>query len=202
MKRFKAIIFDLGGVLSLGPRTKGVHNSIAKALGINLDSYFDSIDEVYAQAITGTVSSGEALRLMAKNLNTSPKKLKVLFLRAYKENFRRDIILYKLALKLKKEGYKISIISDIWKVAADALLTKKHYGKFDDIITSYETGIRKTNPKIFRIALKRLKVRASEAIFTDNREWNLVAPRKLGMTAILYKNSRQFVRELNRLGIH
>lgn len=201
MKRFKAIIFDLGGVLSLGPRNNGVHSFVAKKLGINLDTYFDSIDEVYAESITGKISPQKALKAMAKNLNTSPEKLERIYSKSYKKNFKRDDILYNFALDLKKKGYKISILSDIWKAAADAILTKRDYGKFDDIVTSYKIGVRKTNPKIFRIALKRLKVKSSEAIFTDNRAWNLVAPRKIGITPILYKNPKQFIGEMKRLGV-
>lgn len=201
MKRFKAVIFDLGGVLSLGKRSRGVHESVAKRLGISLDQYFDSIDEIYSAAITGTISSAKALQMMAKNLDTTPKKLAQIYSQAYKKNFKRDNVLYNFALDLKKKGYKISILSDIWEVARDSILTKKNYGKFEDIVTSYDIGVRKTNPKIFRVALKRLKVKPQEAIFTDNREWNLKAPEKLGITSILYKNPRQFIRELGKLGV-
>jgi epoxide hydrolase-like predicted phosphatase len=201
MKKFKAIIFDLGGVLSLGKRTRGVHDSVAQKLKMNTDQYFDSIDEIYSAAISGTISSEKALQIMAKNLNTTPKKLERIYEQAYKENFKRDNILYRLALDLKDKGYKISILSDIWKVAKDAILTKKNYARFDDIVTSGEVGVRKTNPKIFKIALKRLGVSPAQAIFTDNREWNLSAPKKLGITPILYKNPKQFILELKKLGI-
>jgi putative hydrolase of the HAD superfamily len=102
---------------------------------------------------------------------------------------------------LKDKGYKISICSDIWKVAKEAILTKKYYGKFDDIVTSYSVGARKTNPKIFKIALKRLGISPKEAIFTDNRAWNLVAPKRLGITSILYKNPKQFIQELKKLKV-
>lgn len=201
MKRFKAIIFDLGGVLSLSNKFRGVHYFVAKELGISLDQYLDSIDEIYSTAITGTISSEKALQMMAKNLNTTPKKLKRIYTKSYKDNFKRDEALYKLALRLKDQGYKISICSDIWKVAKDAILTKKYYGKFDDIVTSYTVGARKTNPKIFRIALKRLKVSPKQAIFTDNRAWNLVASKRLGITSILYKNPQQFTQELKKLKV-
>lgn len=201
MKRFKAIIFDLGGVLSVSSKFRGVHYFVARKLGITLDQYLDSIDEIYSTAITGTISSEKALQMMAKNLNTTPKKLERFYTESYKDNFKRNETLYKIALNLKKEGYKISICSDIWKVAKDAILTKKDYGKFDDIVTSYTVGVRKTNPKIFRIVLKRLKVKPSEAIFTDNRAWNLVASKKVGITSILYKNPQQFIQELKKLKI-
>ncbi|HTY44347.1 MAG TPA: HAD family phosphatase [Patescibacteria group bacterium] len=201
MKTFKAVFFDLGGVLSIGRRGPGVHEFVAKKLGMDLDQYLDSIDGIYTDAISGEISTNLALKMMASNLGTSAKKLKKIFYAAYRKNFRRDNTLYNLALNLKKKGYKIAIISDIWGIARDAILTKKDYSGFRDIITSYQTGARKISPKIFQIALKRLKVKSEEAIFTDNRKWNLTAPRRLGMIAILYKNPKQFERELKKLGI-
>ncbi len=203
MKRFKAIFFDLGGVLSLGKSFEmndGIHKTIARELKLPLDQYFDSIDTYYSDAMLGRMSKNEAIKMMAKDLNTNPKKLERLYRQVYKKNFKRNMPLYRFALKLKKQGYKISIISDIWPVAKEVLLDGR-YNRFNDIVTSCDVGVRKISPEIFKIALKRLHVNPKEAIFTDNQKWNLPAPKKLGMTTILFKNNRQFLKELKKLGI-
>ena len=203
MKRFKAVFFDLGGVLSTGKAFElndGVHKAVARKLKLPLDQYFDSIDTYYSDAMLGRISKREALKMMAKDLDTNSEKLERLYKQVYKKNFKRNVPLYKFALKLKKAGYKISIISDIWPVAKEALLDRK-YSQFNDVVTSCDTGVRKINPSIFKIALKRLNINPKEAIFTDNQKWNLPAPRKLGITAILYKNNKQFIGELKKLGI-
>jgi HAD superfamily hydrolase (TIGR01509 family) len=203
MKRYKAIFFDLGGVLSLGKTLElndGVHKTVAKKLGLPLDQYFDSIDTYYSDAMLGRISKKQALKMMAKDLNTNPQKLERLYKQIYKENFKKNIPLYQFALKLKKDGYKISIISDIWPVAKDVLLDGK-FNAFDDIVTSCDVGVRKICPEIFKIALKRLYVHPKEAIFTDNQKWNLPAPRKLGIRSFLFKNNKQFISELKKLGI-
>jgi hypothetical protein len=44
-------------------------------------------------------------------------------------------------------------------------------------------------------------VHPKEAIFTDNQKWNLPAPRKLGIRSFLFKNNKQFISELKKLGI-
>src|SRR5208283_345788 len=152
MKRFKAIFFDLGGVLSLGKKLElndGVHKTVAKKLGLPLDQYFDSIDTYYSDAMLGRISKREALKMMAKDLNTDPGKLERAYKQIYKKYFKRNIPLYKFALKLKREGYKISIISDIWPVAKDVLLDEK-YNRFDDIVTSCDVGVRKISTEIFK----------------------------------------------------
>src|SRR5271157_3404313 len=105
MKRFKAIFFDLGGVLSLGKKLElndGVHKTVAKELHLPLDQYFDSIDTYYSDAMLGRISKKEALKMMAKDLNTSSQKLERSYKQVYKKNFKRNMPLYKLALKLKK----------------------------------------------------------------------------------------------------
>src|SRR5271169_5902843 len=109
MKRYKAIFFDLGGVLSLGKTLElhdGVHKSVAKRLGLPLDQYFDSIDTYYSDAMLGRISKKESLKMMAKDLNTSSQTLERSYRKIYKENFKRNIPLYDFAIKLKKEGYK------------------------------------------------------------------------------------------------
>jgi FMN phosphatase YigB (HAD superfamily) len=204
MKRFKAIIFDLGGVLSIGEKEEfavGVHEFVSKKLGLSLDQYLDSIDTIYANAISGKISGIKALNGMAKNLNITPEKLKKIYFKAYKKNFRIDKGLYRFAIRLKKEGYKIAIISDIWEIAKEALLDNKYYRKFNSITTSCDIGARKTGSKIFKVSLKKLKTSPNETIFTDNQKWNLTAPRKLGITSILYKNRKHFIEELKRLGV-
>lgn len=203
-KRFKAIIFDLGGVLSLGRKKEdieGVHQYVAKQLKISIDQYFDSIDIIYANAISGKISRAKAINTMAENLKTTPKNLTKIYIKAYRKNFKKNKSLYEFALKLKKQGIKISIISDIWYVAKEALFYKEYYQDFDSVIASCDIGLRKTEKGIFKITLKKLKVSPKETIFTDNQKWNLKAPKKLGITTILFKNNKQFIEDLKKLGI-
>lgn len=204
MKRFKAVIFDLGGVLVKGKKiefTQGVHKMVAKKLHVDLDPYFDSIDLVYADATRGKISKRKALKSMARNLNTTPKKLEKVYSEVYRTNFAPDPTMCDFALGLKKRGYKIAIISDIWPVAKEILLKKDHFRQFNSVVASCDVGSMKIEDKIFKIALKKLKVDPKEAIFTDNLEDNLSAPKKLGLTTILYKNNKQFFRELKKHGI-
>jgi len=201
-KRFRAIIFDLGGVLSVNRKFRaGVHSLVARKLRVSIDQYIDSIDETYAAAISGKISKLEALKTMSRNLDTTPKNLEKIFKRAYRKNFRRDKSLYRLALSLRKKGYEISIISDIWYVAKEALIDKSYYRDFNSVVTSCEVGSRKTDKKIFQFAIKQLNVSPKEVLFTDNRKWNLTAPKKLGITSIHYKNKKQFIKELKKLKI-
>lgn len=203
-KKYKAIIFDLGGVLSLGKKInemKGVHEEVAKKLGFSVDEYFDSIDSTYADAIEGKITRSKAIRTMSKNLKTTEKNLIKVYRKAYKKNFRRNMPLYRFALKLKKAGYKIGIISDIWYVAKEIFFYDDYYKHFGCVLASCDVGSRKSGKKIFRVALKKLNLKTNQVVFTDNEKWNLYAPRSMGIKSILFKNNSQFINKLKRLSI-
>lgn len=216
--KIKAIIFDIGGVLAhskvparlisdkhlkgvpkhCGHRNVGVHHYVSKKLKISLDQYFDSLDTAYAKSIDGEISEKQATKTIAKNLNISVKKLKQLFNQAYKKNFQQNKQLIDLAIKLKKKRYKIAILSDQWHLSKNALVTEKIKKIFKPLVISCDVGIRKPNPKIYKLILKKLKIPAKQTVFIDNQEWNLKPAKKLGMKTILFKNNKQLFKQLER----
>jgi len=205
----KTIIFDVGGVLALGRKSfflknhssKGVHEYMAKKLRISLDTWFDSIDTIYAEAIEGKASKEKALEVMSKNNKIFGDKLERLFVRAYRKNFKQNKRLYKLAFKLKEKGYRIAILSDQWQVSKEALMPEKYTSRFDTIIVSCDVGFRKPNPKIYELLFKKLKTHYKNSVFIDNRDWNLKPAKKLGIKTILFKNNRQLIKDLIKLGV-
>lgn len=211
MKReVKAIIFDVGGVLAIGSIPKKhrgrlhhtkVHEYIAKRLKISLDQWFDSIDSNYADSIEGKISKEKTLKIITKNVRVSVKKLEKIMIKAYKKNFNQNKQLFEQAFKLKKQGYKIAVLSDQWPPSKQALMPDKLYKKFDEVVVSCDVGVRKPNPKIYKLLLKKLKLPAKQVLFIDNQEWNIKPAKKLGMKTILYKNNKQLFKELGKRGI-
>jgi len=204
----KAIIFDIGGVLQLGTYIKskkmhhnlGVHEYLSKKFKKDLDSWFDSIDSTYADAIEGKISRKKTISILSQNLNVSPRKLIKLFHKAYKKGFKKNKKLYRIAFKLKK-NYKIGILSDQWYLSKDVLVSKKDYKKFDVVIISCDVGIRKPNPKIYKLLIKKIRLKPKEILFIDNRKWNLIPAKKLGIKTILFKNNEQLIKDFKKLGI-
>ncbi|MBS3079608.1 HAD-IA family hydrolase [Candidatus Pacearchaeota archaeon] len=208
--KIRAIIFDVGGVLSLGRYEKkaveghhllGVHNFMADKLGIDLDTWFDAIDSVYAKSIEGKINRRKTLYVMAKNLKCSVSKLEKFFLLAYKKHFKKNIELYKLAHDLIKKGYRVGILSDQWYLSKDALILQKDIRGFRPVIISCDVGLRKPNPKIYRLLLKKLRLTGERVLFIDNREWNLKPARALGIKTILFEDNEQLIKALIAKGI-
>ena len=199
-RQIKAILFDVGGVLALGENSRlengkfipsGVHLNLAKKLNISIDQYIDSIDTAYVSAITGKLSKKEVIETLSKNFGVSSKKLKRLYIDSYKKNFKQNKELFNKLFKLKKQGYKIAILSDQWFLSKEALMPKKLYKNFDEVIVSCDVGIRKPNQKIYQLAVKKLNFSPKEILFIDNQKWNISPAKKLGMKTILFKSNKQ-----------
>ena len=204
--KIKAVIFDMNGVLALGVElkhgtslSKSFHACVSKELGIEIDSWFDSIDPVYSDSIKGKVSEDKTINTISKNLEMSRPKLEKAIIKTYKKVFRENKELYSYAFQLKKRGFKIGILSDQWPFSKKAIYDNRKIGKFNVVITSCDVGMRKPNKKIYALTLRKLKVNANESIFIDNRDWNTKPAEKLGMKAILFKNNKQTIREIENL---
>ena len=206
----KAIIFDVGGVLQLGPKTRfhrkdfhvsGVHEIIAKKLGISIDQYFDAIDSYYVKSIEGTISKKKLLSHLSKNLKVSQEKVEKLYSKEYKKRYKRNRKLYGLVRKLKRKNYKIAMLSDQWHLSKQPQISKKDYILFDEIVVSCDVGIRKPHKEIYNLILSRLNVLPRETIFIDNQSWNLIPAYNLGIKTILFANNEKTKKELNKFGV-
>lgn len=210
--KIKAIIFDVGGVLQIGGRKKrespkdvhisGVHEKMAKKLSITLDQYFDAIESAYSRSIEGQISKSILLGILSCNLNYPSQKIEKEFHRAYLSKFKKNKWMYKIILKLKKQGYKVAILSDQWHLSKDALIPKKDQGVFDEVALSCDIGMRKPHKESFDYILSKLKMYPNEVLFIDNQEWNVIAAEKLGMNTMLFVNNEKAKEQFRDFGIN
>ena len=88
-------------------------------------------------------------------------------------------------IKAKESGFKTAIVTTIayfqFKKAVQPI---RNY--FDFIMTGYEAGCDKTNPKMYRKVLEILNARPEEAVMIgDDMPIDIILPKKLGINAIL-----------------
>ncbi len=69
-------------------------------------------------------------------------------------------------------------------------------------VMSYEVGLRKPNPKIYRFALEQAGVKPETAVYIDDRPELVEAGRQVGLTAIRFENSRQLEQDLQAVGLN
>jgi len=80
-------------------------------------------------------------------------------------------------------------LEQVWRVA-DA---------FDTLVISAEVGLAKPDPAIYKLALDRLQVDASQSVFVDDFEINVLGAREVGMQAIHFRTAEQARADLERL---
>jgi putative hydrolase of the HAD superfamily len=208
-RKIKAIIFDIGGVLflkrfSFNDHIRdfiGVHQYMADKYKLTIDDWFDYIDSPYSKSMEGLISKEEAISTIARRLKTTSEKLISDWKWAYRIKVKKNRKLYRLANKLKKKGYVIGVLSDQWHISKEVLANENDLKCFSPVLISCDLGMRKPNPKIYRLLIKKLKVKPSEILFIDDRSWNIVPAKSLGMKTILFKNNKDFIKELEHLKI-
>jgi putative hydrolase of the HAD superfamily len=87
-------------------------------------------------------------------------------------------------IKAKENGFKTAIVTTIaYFQFKKAIQPIRNY--FDFVMTGYEAGCDKTNPKMYRKVLEILNVKPEEAVMIgDDMPTDIILPKKLGIDAI------------------
>jgi putative hydrolase of the HAD superfamily len=72
-------------------------------------------------------------------------------------------------------------------------------GLFDDVVLSFQVGMRKPSPGIFALALERSGTSADETVFVDDLAGNCEGARHAGWTAIHFTDTAAAITELDAL---
>jgi putative hydrolase of the HAD superfamily len=206
---FKALFFDLGGTLIY---FDGTWPDVMQTAAVELTTYLQKIglqlnahsfvadfrariDEYYAQRETEFVEYTTALilRTLLADLghkNVNPEMLKPALRRLYavsQEHWKPEAETIETLAILRKRGYKLAVISN----AGDdddvqTLVDKAGIRPYLDFaISSAACGIRKPNPRIFELALRRAHIEHSEAAMVgDSLGADILGARNAGIYSI------------------
>jgi FMN phosphatase YigB (HAD superfamily) len=91
----------------------------------------------------------------------------------------------------KENGFKTAIVTTIAQFKfKDAIRPIRKY--LDFVMTGYEAGCDKSNPRMYRKVLEILKVKPEEAVMIgDDLKLDILLPKRLGMKAILLDRERK-----------
>lgn len=190
----KAVFFDYDGVLTTD-KTGSLTTCryLARAAGLDLAAVRAAFGRHNADLTLGRRTHRQAWGEICRSLG---RELDIDLLREAFESTPLNAGMLALARKLKRR-HVVGIITDNKKDRIDHL--KRHQGLesiFSPIVVSAELGSDKGGPDIFLAALHRAGVRADEAVFIDNDEDNLVAPRALGMQACFHDDEANDIEAL------
>lgn len=104
-----------------------------------------------------------------------------------------------IANKLKAQGFKIVVLTNIIKPVYDIINQSGQYDLFDGVVASCEVGLVKPQKEIYDLALKRLGVSAQKSIFIDDKRINIETAKEMGFTTILAQSPNQIIHDLEKL---
>ena len=190
----KAIIFDLGGVLFTNGTKKFIKNLSAK-YDLNPEKVKDMVDgEIGSQYREAKITRDKFWKTVREKLNIteSADELESAWINGYELiKGTKDII-----LELAKK-HRVYYLSDNVRERIEKLNSKyKFLDLFEDGIFSHEVGVRKPNPEIYKLALKKAMVNPNEAVFIDDKSHFLEPARQIGITTFLFTSPEELRKNL------
>jgi putative hydrolase of the HAD superfamily len=200
---FEAVIWDFGGVLTSSPfeaftrfeaerglpadiirRTNAANhleNAWAKFERAEIDiETFDRLFAAESLALGAEVRGHDVLPLLSGDLR--PEVVEAL--RRIKTEFKTGCITNNLpANAIGSAGGRTLYIAEVMAL-------------FDHVIESARIGLRKPDPKIYRMMVEALGVDPKRCIYLDDLGINLKPAREMGMTTIKVVGAKQALMEL------
>ena len=181
MKRFKNIVFDLGGVVfSRDPR-----KFEPEFIEFFSYVYLPKMPEFWEEYDRGAVSYDEMIEALM-TYNKCDRELA-------DKNVQRSIVTQEEVLStksliqsLKSAGYRLYVLSNMSKEFIDFLRHKEVYSLFDGEVVSCEELCVKPEQEIYRRLESRYELNPSETLFIDDREANIVVARERGWEGYLF----------------
>ena len=188
MSGVEAVVFDLGGVVFPSPldvfrvyeREHGLpHRFISEVVladpehgawgrlergELTLEEFCDAFDAECA-ARGGTVDSRDLMQAVGAGL--APRAPMVTAIGA-----------------IRDRGLKTAALTNNWSDEAGRREASPTADWFDVVVESAVEGLRKPDPRIYRLVCERLDVPPKAAVFLDDLGANLKPARELGMTTI------------------
>lgn len=202
MHIYKAIIFDLGGVV-INVTMDKIFDYWAKETGYNanyIKQIFES-EDIFHRFERGEISPTDYKENISCNLGLEIKEDK--FYNVWNDVFhdldpRIEDLLDNLKSKLRLVVLTNTneIHGNKWKNKYQSILKY-----FEKIFCSYEIHSRKPEKKAYKIVINYLNMEPNFILFLDDKIKNIKVASFLGLKGILVKSTEQMINSLNKLGL-
>ena len=207
---FRAVIFDLGGVVFPSPfdvfaayeRDHGLPDRFIRGVvaasadhgaWARLERSELTIEEFGVEfsaecaAAGGTVDALDLMREIGRGFEPRPAMVQAIN-------------------TIQAHGLKVGALTNNWAATpnesegtterASAPHSFGHLGRFDVLVESAVEGLRKPDPRIYELVCERLGIAPAEAVFLDDLGVNLKPARAMGMTTIKVSDPHEALAEL------
>lgn len=194
----RAVVFDYGIVLT-GPPDAAAHETMLRITGLPLDR-FESLywadRHAYDEGKLNGITFWQKF-LRQAGLEQNREKVEELNRWDARMWTVENSAMVAWQLKLKQRGLLTAILSNM----GDAVLASVErefdwIRRFDVRVWSFQLGLAKPDPAIYRHTLAELGVQPEETLFIDDKLPNVEAARALGMKAIQFFSVAELREEL------
>jgi len=195
----KAVLFDIGGVLTTGPFEGFAQYELERGLPDGLVRRINSTNpdsNAWAKFERGEVDFAGFCDLFQSEASALGHVVDAQEVMAAMRGLPRPDMVE--AVRFCKGRFKTAALTNNFVATgrerrAD---TPALYGLFDVVIESSKVGVRKPDPRFYEMACKALDVEPAEAVFLDDLGINLKPARHMGMHTIKVVSAEQALREL------
>ncbi|TET33141.1 MAG: HAD family phosphatase [Anaerolineales bacterium] len=196
---FKAVLWDLGGVL-LRTEDWEPRHCLDRMLDLPNGKIYELVfeSEMSRKATIGEAANDELWMWVGEQLELSSDKL-TLVRDEFWSGDQIDMELIRF-IRARKTETKMGLLSNGWPSTRRFLDERWHIADiFDDMIISAEVGLAKPDRMIYQLALDRLGVEAEQTIFIDDFDENIRGARELGIHGIHFQSPQTVLEELKDL---
>ena len=201
--KYKAIIWDFGGVITSSPFE--AFNEFEEANGLPKDiirtiNSENSDMNAWAQFESNSITIDQFNDLFLKEAKAKGFDIKGRdIIKLLKGSIRENMVSF---LRELKSDFKLGCITNNVKPSSEENTdneTKEAMSIFDHVIESSIVGIRKPNPEIYMMSCDALNVSPDQCIYLDDLGINLKPARELGMTTIKVIKPEDAIQEVRNL---
>jgi len=203
----KAAIFDLGSVLAT-EEWPLVYAKIADESKISKEKVKGIIRPLFRKWCVSEIDEEGFWRKfeVQAEVKLSKEFTKDFCSKTYKK-WSRDIKeSWEILIELQMKGVRLALLSNITETH---VLANKEMGRFKRLrdigfevfVWSCKEGLRKPDPKIYEVMLKKLNLPAKACVFVDDKLANIETAKELGMYGIHFQSPEQLREDLIKLGV-
>ena len=201
--KYKAIIWDFGGVITSSPfeafNEFEEANSLPKDIIRTINSENPDMN-AWAQFESNSITIDQFNDLFLKEAKAKGFDIKGRdIIKLLKGSIRENMVSF---LRELKSNFKLGCITNNVKPSSEENTdneTKEAMSIFDHVIESSIVGIRKPNPEIYMMSCDALNVSPDQCIYLDDLGINLKPARELGMTTIKVIQPEDAIQEVRNL---
>ncbi len=199
----RAVIFDYGRVLT-GPPDPAAYAELLRITRLSadrLDQFYWKDRNAYDE---GKLTGLGFWRKIARDegLKLSESEIAELNLWDARMWTRGAPAMLAWQLAIKQRGLLTAIVSNMGDSVHEHMVRELRWlSRFDVLVWSYQLGIAKPDPAIYRYVLEKLGTQPAETLFIDDKAENVDAAVALGMKGIIFSDLEKLRADLVKSGL-